>query len=111
MAANPRQELRNLVDRLSDDAAAELLAVARQVAARRGALTTLDDGFARRLPGGLVHTGRSDPTIQNHEPPVLRRGRPIASLDELRGDVFPPEESQAEFEATLRRWRDEPERG
>jgi hypothetical protein len=30
---------------------------------------------------------------------------PITSLDELRGDFWPPEESTEEFLTTLRAWR------
>ena len=79
MAANPKQELHALVDQLSDEEAAVLLADARRLADRR----------------------------HGHELPTLHTAPPIASIDELRADVFPPEESVEEFDATIRRWREE----
>ena len=80
MAANPKHELHALVDQLSDEAATKLLADARRLAGRQ-----------RR----------------SHELPTLHSAPPIASIDELRGAVFPPEESVEEFDATIRRWREE----
>lgn len=63
MAADPRHELRELIERLSQEDAAALLAAAQRLdAARRG----------RALP-------------------TLYTAPPIADIDELRGPVFPPE--------------------
>lgn len=104
MAANPKQELRELVDRLSDEEVAEALAFVHRLVERKAP-------EVRRVVDGLILTGQRDPSRPRHEPPALRRGRPIASVDELRGDVFPPEESVEEFEETIRRWREEPEHG
>lgn len=80
MAASPRQELHELVDRLSDEDAAALLVDARRLAGRRG---------------------------RGHELPTLHTAPPIASIDELRGEIFPSEERVEEFDATIRRWREE----
>ena len=86
MATNPKQELQELVDQLSDDDVATALNFLRHLAP----LCRRDQGV-----------------------PVLHRGRPISSIDELAGDVFPPEESAEEYDATIRRWRQEgtPSRG
>ncbi len=80
MAANPKQALHQLVDQLSDEDAAVLLADAQRFAGRQR---------------------------HGHELPTLHTAPPIASIDELRGDVFPPEESVEEFDATIQRWREE----
>ncbi len=80
MAADPRQELHELVDQLSQEEAAALLADARRLTGRR-----------RR----------------GHDLPTLHSAPPIASIDELRGEVFPPEERVEEFDAAIRRWREE----
>jgi hypothetical protein len=80
MAADPKQELHELVDQLSQEDAVALLADARRLAARRRC---------------------------SHDLPTLHTAPPIASIDELRGDVFPPEDSVEEFDATIRRWREE----
>jgi hypothetical protein len=79
MAANPKRELHELVDRLGDEEAAALLVE------------------ARRLAGGR----------RGHELPTLHTAPPIGSIDDLRGQVFPPEEDVEEFDATIRRWREE----
>lgn len=79
MAADPKHELRELIERLSQEDAAALLAAARRLdAARRGWAL-----------------------------PTLHTAPPIADIDELRGPVFPPEEDVEEFDATIRRWREE----
>ena len=80
MAANPKHELHALVDQLSDEEAARLLADAQRL------------------------TGRQR---RSHELPTLHLAPPIASIDELRAEVFPPEESVEEFDATISRWREE----
>lgn len=80
MAADPKQELHKLVDRLSDEDATALLVDAWRITSRR-----------RR----------------GHEPPTLHTAAPITSIDALRSDVFPPEETVEEFDATIRRWREE----
>ena len=103
MAVNPKQALRDIVDRLTDAAATEMLALVRRLVG--------PEASAPRVVAGLILTGQRDPARPRREPPILRCGRPIASADELRGDVFSPEESGEEFEATLRRWREEPEPG
>ena len=79
MVADPKQELHALVDQLSSEDAATLLADARRLAMRR----------------------------RGHELPTLHTASPVASIDELRGDVFPHEEGVEEFDATIRRWREE----
>ena len=79
MAADPKQELREMVEQLSPEDAAALLADARRLATvRRG-----------------------------HDLPTLHTAPPVATIDELRGDVFPPEEDVEEFDATIRHWRTE----
>ena len=79
MPADPKQELRELVERLSPEDAAALLVDARRLAAGR----------------------------RGHVLPTLHTAPPIGTIDELRGDVFPPEEDVEEFDATIRRWRTE----
>ena len=79
MVANPKHELHQLVDQLSDEEAATLLTTAQRLTVRRRA----------------------------HELPTLHTAPPIADIDELRGDAFPPEEDADEFDATIRRWREE----
>jgi hypothetical protein len=85
MVAGPKRELHSLIDRLSDEQAAEAIRTLRHLT----------------------------PPPGDHNVPVLRRGRPIDSIDELAGDVFPPEETTEEFDSTIRRWRREgtPSRG
>ncbi len=80
MATDPKRELHELVDQLSLEDAVALLADARCLAGRR-----------RR----------------GHDLPTLHTAPPIASIDELRGEVFPPEERVEEFDAAIRRWREE----
>ena len=80
MATDPKRELHELVDQLSLEDAAALLA------------------DARRLAGRLR---------RGHDLPTLHTAPPIASIDELRGEVFPPEERVEEFDAAIRRWREE----
>ena len=79
MAADPKQELHAIIDLLTPEDAATLLASARSLAARR----------------------------RGHNLPVMHTAPTISSIDILRGDVFPPEEDADEFDATIRRWRDE----
>ena len=77
MAADPKRELHELVEQLSPEDAARLLADARRLAAGR----------------------------RGRELPTLHAAPPIATIDDLRGDVFPPGEDVEEFDATIRRWR------
>ena len=46
------------------------------------------------------------PSRRGHDLPTLHVAPPIATIDELRGDVFPPEEAVEEFDAAIRRWRE-----
>ena len=39
-------------------------------------------------------------------PTAVVEAPPIASIDELAGDFWPPEEDPDEFTATIRRWRE-----
>ena len=77
MAADPKRELHELVEQLSPEDAATLLADARRLA-----------------------TGR-----RGRDLPTLHTAPPSATIDDLRGDVFPPGEDVEEFDATIRRWR------
>ena len=79
MAADLKWAFHELVEHLSPEDAAALLADARRLAAGR--------------------RGRDLPTL--HTAP------PIVTVDELRGDVFPPAEDVEEFDATIRHWRTE----
>ena len=94
MVANPKQELHALIEHLSDDAAAETLAFARQ-------LRDETRSAAVRAPTATPRRPQSLPTL--HHAPA------ISSIDDLRTDLFPPEEDVEEFDAAIRRWREEPE--
>ena len=94
MVADPRHELRTLIDQLSDADAAETLAFARQL---------LDVHPARaRPPVSVPARPRAVPTL--HRAPAIG-----ASIDDLRAALFGTEESVTEFDDTIRRWRAEPE--
>jgi len=98
MAANPKQALHELVDRLDDADAARAL----------GLLQDLATGRARSGRSILAKLNRPAALRRGgHRLPVLWRGRPIADIDELRDDIFPPDESVEEFDAAIRRWRSE----
>ena len=77
MVADPRHELRTLIDQLSDADAAETLAFARQL---------LD-----------VHPARARPPVsvpaRPRAVPTLHRAPAIARIDDLRAALFGPEES------------------
>ena len=93
MVADPKHELRTLIDQLSDDEAAKTLAFARQL---------LDVHRAQaRPPAGVPMRPRAVPT--------LHRAPAIGSIDDLRAALFGTEESVTEFDDTIRRWREEPE--
>jgi hypothetical protein len=79
MAADLRRELHELVEQLSPEDAAALLADARRLS-----------------------TGR-----RGRDLPTLHTAPPIVTIDELRGDIFPPGEDVEEFDASIRRWRTE----
>ncbi len=79
MVADPKRELHELIDLLTPEDAAALLFDARSLVARR----------------------------RGHPLPILHAVPPIASIDELRGDVFPPEEDADEFDTAVRHWREE----
>jgi hypothetical protein len=89
MIANPKPALHNLIEQLSDDDAATALAYIEQLIALPSLIPLAPDG------GPLMP----------HEPPVLHRAPAIVDIDELRADVFPPQESTDEFDATIRVWR------
>jgi hypothetical protein len=93
MVADPKHELRTLIDQLSDDDAAKTLAFARQL---------LDVHRAQACPpAGVPARPRAVPT--------LHRAPAIARIDDLRAALFGTEESVTEFDDTIRRWREEPE--
>lgn len=94
MVANPKQALHTLIDQLSDNDAAETLAYARQF------LGNTHPPAARP---------QADVPERPHMLPTLRYAPPISTIDELRAAIFAAEESAEEFDATLRRWREEPE--
>ena len=92
MVADPKQELHALIDQLSDDAAAETLA------------------YARRLLGGTYPSPahpQTDAPARPHALPTLHRASAIGSIDDLRTALFAPEENVEEFDAAIRRWREE----
>ena len=93
MVADPKHELRTLIDQLSDADAAETLAFARQL---------LDVHRARARPPASV-------PARPRAVPTLHRAPAITSIDDLRAALFGTEESVTEFDDTIRRWREEPE--
>jgi hypothetical protein len=94
MAANPKQELYGLVERLTDDEVAETLAFARRLLTER---SPADDLAAVRRAIG--------------RPTAVVLAAPIGSIDELRAHSWPEEDDVDEAIATIRRWRDEDRRG
>ena len=80
MAADPVRELHELIDQLSDEEASALLVNVRQITARRR---------------------------PNHEIPIMHIAPPITSIDDLRSNLFPPDESADDFDNTIRQWREE----
>lgn len=94
MVANPKQALHTLIDQLSDHDAAETLAYARQLLGRTHS---------------SVSRPRTDVPGRPHALPTLHHGSPIDTIDDLRTPIFAPDDGVEEFDATLRRWREEPE--
>lgn len=93
MAADPKYELHRLIDQLGDDAAAETLMFARQLL-----------GVQRRQP-----RAQAGVPLRPHAVPTLHRAPAITTIDDLRATLFGTRDSAAEFDTTLRRWREEPE--
>ncbi len=94
MAANPKQELHNVVDQLSDTAAADTLAYARSL--------------LHRAPSAARQPQESMPE-REYALPTLHRAPAIGTIDELRAPLFAPEDSADAFDAAIRRWREAPE--
>lgn len=94
MVANPKQALYALIDQLSDNEAAETLAYARQLLGHAQLSTVRPQPDAPERP---------------HTLPTLHSAPPISTIDELRAAVFAPEERVEEFDAAIRRWREESE--
>jgi hypothetical protein len=90
MTANPKDELHDLVDRLSDREASATLAYARRLLTERPSADDLD--AARR---GI---GRPTAVV---EAPL------IGDIDELRAGFWPAEDNVDEAIDGIRRWRDE----
>lgn len=80
MAADPISKLHALIDQLSNEEASALLINVRQIAARRR---------------------------PNHEIPTMHIAPPITSIEELSGDIFPPDENADDFDNAIRQWREE----
>ncbi len=80
MAADPISKLHALIDQLSNEEASALLINVRQIAARRR---------------------------PNHEIPTMHIAPPITSIDDLRSNLFPPEESADDFDNSIGEWREE----
>lgn len=80
MAADPVSALHELIDQLSTEEAAALLVNVRQITARRRA---------------------------SRELPTMHVAPPIANIDDLGGDIFPPNESADDFDHAIRQWREE----
>lgn len=80
MAADPVRELHELIDQLSNEEARALLVNVRQSATRQ----------------------RPD-----HKIPTMHIAPPITNIDDLAGDIFPPDESVDDFDNTIRQWREE----
>jgi hypothetical protein len=93
LLADPRRELRALIDRLSDDDAAETLTYARHLLESMPLQSQVPKGMPRR-PRAL---------------PVLHRAPPITGIDALHMPLFAPDDDVEMFDATIRRWREEPE--
>ncbi len=43
----------------------------------------------------------------NYEIPTMHIAPPITSIDDLRSDLFPPEESADDFDNSIGEWREE----
>lgn len=93
MVADPKHELHHVIDQLTDNDAAEMLAFARRLLGAHGTQVHHHAGIPPR-PRAV---------------PMLHQAPAIAGIDDLRAALFDPEESIAAFDDAVRRWREEPE--
>jgi hypothetical protein len=94
MAADSKQELHELVDRLTNREASETLAFAHWLMTERSPTDDVDS--VRRSIG---------------RPTEVVEAPPISDIDELRAGFWPAEDNVDEAIAVIRRWRDEDRRG
>jgi hypothetical protein len=91
---------------MTDEDIAEVYEFAQMIANRRLSLQPiqLTDG------PGIVMTGREFVSAPPKDAETLAREqgvKPIKSIDDLRGDFWPDDESADEFVETIRQWRRE----
>jgi len=105
---SPKPQLHSLVDRVPAERVEEAIDCVRRLAEvdgrpEEGVLTALDRRPERRLVSG--HEFRTSRRRSLKELAAEQGVRPIASLDDLRADFWPEDESIDDFLAAVREWR------
>lgn len=103
-----KSRLHDLIERLADDQANQALDILEDLVRDRSttdapAPTPLGDRMSPDLVSGADFVNA--PPIDLVTLIVRQRVSPIASIDELRGDFWPEDESVDELVNTLRDWR------
>lgn len=107
-----REELHTLVDRLSDDTAADVLAYVRHLTQEPGHLTkTARDRLAHRMgPSAMTGTAFFNRSPTDLATLAVQQGvRPVTNFDNLLVGIWPEDEDLDMFLATLHQWRHEGE--
>jgi hypothetical protein len=97
-----------LVDRLSDERAEEALSCVRRLAEIDGEDEERASTAPDRRPTLPLMSGfkfRTQPKRSWEELAAEQGVKPIASIDDLRADFWPEDESIDEFLAAVREWR------
>lgn len=103
-----KSRLHDLIDRLADDQANQALDILEDLVRDRSttdapAQTPLRDRMSPDLVSGEDFVNAPPTDIETLI--VRQRVSPIASIDELRGDFWPEDETADELVNTLRDWR------
>ena len=101
-----REALRELVEDMADEDIAEVYEFAQMIANRRSSLQAIQLTHGP----GIVMTGREFFSAPPKDAETLAREqgvKPIKSIDDLRGDFWPEDESVDDFVETIRQWRRE----
>jgi hypothetical protein len=105
-----RRELHDLVDRLGDERAREVLTHLRRLLGDGDTATQHREARLGALmaPGDLFF---SQPRTDLETLATWQGVRPVRDIGEMFGDFWPPDEAPDEFAEAVRRWRREGGRG
>ena len=103
-----KEELRELVDRLSDEDATAALAYIRWLL-REGEAAGPSAELSRRMGPAMVPGSEffSQQTMDLDTLAARQGVRPVTNFDDLLGDFWPEDETADDFIAAVRQWRRE----